>query len=311
MKITRRQLEQKVRRILQEKKGGGWPSEAPKQLPRTEKAGPTPDQVVAAFKQLASLNPPQDAEEQLQQIGGEEKLKDNYKQLSKHFAGADSNPPRIKMPVVEPDKGDIGQDGGDLGDRLEKGELDVKPPFAKEGVQRIAQMVVERLLERRLLAEQSPAQVGAEAAAEADAEEPFPTDLLGKSQAEREEWLTKGTRDGNMQDDSAVTMTPRQIPVSKAFPSQKQVYIDKSLWNILNFTGTKPGGTAFGDADMIAIQQGDTYTILDGHHRWSSAYLSGGPSAKIRVQVLQGLDVPQAIAALRAYGNARGNAQKG
>ena len=61
---------------------------------------------------------------------------------------------------------------------------------------------------------------------------------------------------------------------------------------------------------MIAIKDGGEYVVLDGHHRWSSAFLSGGPSAKVNVQVIDGLNVGEAIAALRAYGNARGNVQK-
>ena len=157
--------------------------------------------------------------------------------------------------------------------------------------------MVERLAERGVIKEQST-------------EEIFPRGL-DKDQAAAEKYLTKGERDGNPTDDSAVTLTKAEIPVGKARPSQKQIYIDKSLWNILKFTGTDPGGTAHGDANMIAIDVGGEYIILDGHHRWSSAFLSGGPTAKVRVQVLKGLDKDNAIAALRSYGNARGNAQKG
>ena len=83
-------------------------------------------------------------------------------------------------------------------------------------------------------------------------------------------------------------------------------------WNILNFGPTEVDGVAHGKPNLIAIQSPDGNNhILDGHHRWSSAWISGGPGAKIRVQALKGLNIPVAIAALRSYGNARDNPQKG
>ena len=302
MKITRSKILEMVKTALNEQEkeasGGGFPGKAPKQMPLSDGSGPKPDEVVAKLMQMAK-GAPNDANKELEKLGGAETLKKNYLLLAKQFQGAAANPDRIEMPVVDPDKADpdIGDDGGDLGKRLKKGQLDFKPPYAKENIQRLARLVVERLAERGVIKEQST-------------EEIFPRGL-DKDQAAAEKYLTKGERDGNPTDDSAVTLTKAEIPVGKARPSQKQVYIDKSLWNILKFTGTDPGGTAHGDANMIAIDVGGEYIILDGHHRWSSAFLSGGPTAKVRVQVLKGLDKDNAIAALRSYGNARGNAQKG
>ena len=107
-------------------------------------------------------------------------------------------------------------------------------------------------------------------------------------------------------------MKPAVITVGQALPTQSQVYVDKSLWNVLNFGGTAPGQKAFAKKnDIIAIESGGKAYILDGHHRWSSAFLSGGPSAKLDVNLIKGLDIAPAIAAMRAYGNARGNKQKG
>jgi hypothetical protein len=311
IKIYKKRLLESVHKIMEQEAegggGGGWPSDPPKAMPRTESGGPTADEVVAKFKEFAAMGPPESAEAEMKKIGGEETLKANYEALAKRFKGSAKNPERIKMPVVDPKKGDIGDDGGDLGARMAKGQLDLKAPFAQESVQHIAKMVVESLRQRGLLVEQEPAAQGGGDGGSLD--DKFPSDLLGdKERAEK--FLTKGDRDGSDTDDSAVTMTKQPIEVGKARPSQKQVYIDKSLWNILNFGGAGKGGTAFGKADMIAIADGGEYIILDGHHRWSSAFLGGGPTAKVNVQVIDGLNTAEAIAALRAYGNARGNKQK-
>ena len=309
IKIYKKRLLESVQRIMeQEAEGGGggsWPADPPKEMARTESSGPSPEEVVAKFKEFAAMGPKQDADGEMAKIGGEEQLMDNYKKLSARFKGSSANPERIKMPVVDPKKGDINDAGGDLGDRMKKGQLDLKPPFAKENVQHIAKMVVETLRQRGLLVEQEPAPQGGGGSLE----DKFPSDLLGDKERS-DAFLTKGERDGSTTDDSAVTMTKGAIPVGSARPSQKQVYIDKSLWNILNYGGTEKGGTAHGDADMIAIKDGNEYIILDGHHRWSSAFLSGGPTAKVNVQIIDGLNMEEAIAALRAYGNARGNKQK-
>lgn len=163
------------------------------------------------------------------------------------------------------------KDMNDLKGRLAKGELDVKPPFAPPPP-------------------------------------PFPKDLAQASDEEQAAFLTKGLRDKNPTDDAGVSLSEQPIDVKDSYPTQSAVYLDKSMWNILSFGPTERGGViAF---KGIAIQDGGKNYILDGHHRWSSAWISGGDSAKMKVQVLTGLDIPTAIAALRSYGNARDNAQK-
>jgi len=259
--------------------GGTWPADAPKDVPLTGKG--IPDDVIReTWARLASMNPPKNAEEELASIGGMDKMIANVRLLEKQFAGADQNPKRIEMPVVDPDRGE-GEYGqvSDLGTDLSQGELDVKPPFAPD-------------------MDSKPS------------EEDFPRDL-NKDPEAASQWLRKGKADGNPNDDSAVTLSPTPIAVSKSYPTQNAVYLDKCMYNIMNFGGTKPGGEAFGKPNLIAIQDGDKNFILDGHHRWASAFVSGGPGASIRVQALKGLDVATAIAALRSYGNAKGNAQKG
>ena len=255
--------------------GGSWPSSPPKNLKITANSNLSGEEIMSAWNSLAAMSPPNDPDKILQEIGGEQQLIQNVKLLESNFSAASSNPPRSEMPVVEPNKGDI----EDLKNRLSKGELDVKPPFAPDG------------------------------ASQPSAED-FPKDLAMADQEEQDDFLTKGLDDNNPTDDSAVTLSPKPIPVKSSFPTQQQVYLDKSMWNIMNFGPTPVGGTAFGKPNLIAINDGDQNYILDGHHRWSSAYVSGGENAQIKVQSLMGLDIPTAISALRSYGNARDNVQK-
>lgn len=318
-KISKKFLVETIKRLLEqeeEKASGSFPADAPKTMPVTESGGPSPEEVVAMFKKLSAMGSPKDGAEQLKQIGGEKALAKNYQLLQQQFKGSSKNPARIKMPVVDPDK-----DLDDLENRIKKGALDLKPPYgkldtqghkAKEAdaanrkdkttthnealVQRIAKLVVERMKSLR----------------EQDLEDVHPQGLNKMPKQVRADYLTKGLKDGDKADDSAVTMTPAVITVGEALPTQSQVYVDKSLWNVLNFGGTPPGEKAFAKKnDIIAIESGGKAYILDGHHRWSSAFLSGGPSAQLDVNLIKGLDIAPAIAALRSYGNARGNKQKG
>jgi len=298
-------------------KGGSWPSKPPKTVKITAGSNLSPEAIQATWQKLASMNPPKDPEQVLASIGGMQALVKNVKGLEKNFAGSGDNPPRIDMPVVDPAK-----DFKDLKGRLAKGMLDLKEPFAnwqaaqsqavtkqgmhgkrKPGMGRMRMKEQQELQEKivKLLKE-----------VKYDMPDKFPTGLDKASDTIQQAFLTKGQADKNPQDDSAVKLAQVPIDVNVSFPTQSEVYLDKSMWNLLNFGPTAPGGTAHGKPNLIAIQSPDGKNfILDGHHRWSSAYISGGPSAKINVQALQGLDVPTAIAALRAYGNARDNTQKG
>ena len=330
-KISKKFLVETIKRLLEQEEeqaasGGGFPPDAPKTMPVTETSGPTAEEVVAKFKEL-SAGAPNDGAKELEQIGGEKVLAKNYELLQKQFAGSGNNPARIKMPVVDPDK-----DLDDLENRIKKGALDLKPPYAKldkKGhkakeagaanrkdetrrlrnealVQKITKLVVERM---KNLREQEEEQ---EQGSEPSLDQVHPQGLNKMPKQVRADYLTKGLKDGDKTDDSAVTMSPAVITVGEALPTQSQVYVDKSLWNILKFTGTAPGQKAFAKKnDIIAIESGGKAYILDGHHRWSSAFLSGGPSAKLDVNLIKGLDIAPAIAALRSYGNARGNKQKG
>jgi len=322
-KISKKFLVETIKRLLEQEEGesaaGSWPGKPPKNLPVTEGGGPKPAEVVAVFKKMAAMGPPNDGAEQLAQIGGEKALAKNYLALQAQFEGSSKNPARIKMPVVDPDK-----DLDDLTKRLEKGALDLKPPYAdidlqghkskeagaanrKDGdrkarnealIRKVARLVIEKM---NKLQEQ-----------ETSLDQIHPQGLNKMPKQVRADYLIKGLKDGDTSDDSAVTMGEAVITVGEALPTQSQVYVDKSLWNVLNFGGTAPGEEAFAKKnDIIAIESKGKAYILDGHHRWSSAFLSGGPTAKLKVNLIKGLDIAPAIAALRSYGNARGNKQKG
>mgnify|MGYP003625816467 FL=1 len=258
-----------------EQGGGSWPADPPKTIKITASSGLDSNTILGAWKKLSSMSPPNDPKKTLAAIGGPEALVKNVKMLEKNFAGAGKNPARIDMPVVDPKK-----DMTDLKNRLSKGALDVKPPFAPDGHDK-------------------------------PSNKDFPRGLDGADQQAQDAFLTKGLKDKDRADDAQVSLGETPIPVKNSYPTQSAVYLDKSLWNILNFGPTKVGGEAFGKPNLIAIQDEDQNYILDGHHRWSSAFISGGPNASIRVQALKGLNIPVAIAALRSYGNARDNKQKG
>ena len=257
--------------------GGSWPADPTKKVPITASGAPSPEVIKKTWDTLAAMNPPNDPRKALAQIGGYDTLIANVQALAGNFAGAASNPARIDMPVVDPAPP---SDLDDLKARLGAGQLDFKPPFAPDGD------------------------------SEPDETE-FPRGLDKVGKPEQGAYLTKGLKDDDPDDDKGVSLSPATIAVVKSYPTQSAVYLDKSMWNILNFGPTPVGKTAFGKPNLIAIQDGEENHILDGHHRWSSAWISGGPGASIRVQALTGLDDKNiAIAALRSYGNARGNAQK-
>ena len=91
-----------------------------------------------------------------------------------------------------------------------------------------------------------------------------------------------------------VTIAPSDVPVSKMVPTQKEIGTDGSLKNIL--TGKHPKGTVeFADyftggavASMpgpFVYQDGESFYIVDGHHRWSQTYCLN-PKASLNCQVL-------------------------
>ena len=231
-KISKKFLVETLKQLIEQEQESakGFPPNPPKNMPVTETGGPKPEEVVALFKQLGASSP-KSGEEQLKQIGGEKALAKNYALLQKQFKGSGNNPARIKMPVVDPKK-----DLGDLEKRIKSGALDLKPPYAKidlkgykakeagaanrkdESQQRMVERLTKLVLEKiKTLQEQ-------------DLDDIHPQGLNKMPKQIRADYLTKGLKDGDKADDSAVTMSPAVITVGQALPTQKQVYVDKSLY---------------------------------------------------------------------------------
>jgi len=240
--------------------------------------------VAAAAKQLYGS---EDAARQalqavLKVVGGEEALALNLAALTKRMAKGpaydlEKIPPRADMPVLDPEQ------FGEFVQRLSAGHLDTKSDFA----------------------DPSPLAEGA-------LDSPnFPDDMHAKSPETKKYFLTKGGRDkGGLDDeDSSVGFNQnQQIPVGKGYPTQQQIYVDKALFNMLNFGAVK-GGELHG-SQVIAVEAGGDYYILDGHHRWASGML-GSPSNTMKAAIISGFNnLSQPLALLRAYGGAVGNSPR-
>jgi len=215
----------------------------------------------------------------LNTVGGKEQLLANFKALQGRMAKGpaydlESIPPRGDMPVLDP------KQFGDFVERLKRGHLDTKDDFAD------ANPIAEGVLD----------------------DPQFPDDMHTKSKEQRAYFLQKGTKDKAGANDSDREIgfdqdTP--IAVGKGYPTQQQIYLDKALFNLLNFGATK-GGQVHG-SQVISVEAGGDYYILDGHHRWASAIL-GSPSNTMLAAIISGFPgLKSALSFLRAYGGAIGN----
>ena len=107
--------------------------------------------------------------------------------------------------------------------------------------------------------------------------------------------LSHGFTNGSDENETVdVTIAASEVPVSKMIPTQKEIGTDGSLKNIL--TGKHPKGTVeFADyfaggavksmPGPFVYQDGDSFYIVDGHHRWSQTYCLN-PHASLNCQVL-------------------------
>ena len=129
-------------------------------------------------------------------------------------------------------------------------------------------------------------------------------------------WLNKGELDGDKKDDQ---LSPHfgVMGVDELHPSQDRVYADKIGWKLLEYGA---GVVApLKDPDLVDPNTGETAApdwryrsivikgglLLDGHHKWALASLSG-KDAKVPVLYLPQLDLPTTINLLRSYGAAQG-----
>jgi len=118
-------------------------------------------------------------------------------------------------------------------------------------------------------------------------------------------FLVKGKHDGDQADDNIDVKVGGSIANSEMKPTQSNILAGKSLLFAF-LQGT--GNTDLSDMGG-AFVTGDG-EILDGHHRWSGAYIgTGGGLTHDNVHIVQG-SKDELLPALTAIGNALGNAQK-
>ena len=118
-------------------------------------------------------------------------------------------------------------------------------------------------------------------------------------------FLVKGKHDGNQTDDSIDVKTKGTIANSKMIPTQSNILAAKSLlFAFLQGTGNSDLSDMGG---AFVTSEGE---ILDGHHRWSGAFIgTGGGLTHSNVHIVQG-NKDDLLPALTAIGNAIGNRQK-
>ncbi len=118
-------------------------------------------------------------------------------------------------------------------------------------------------------------------------------------------FLVKGKHDGNQADDSIDVKVGGDIANSKMIPTQSNILAGKSiLFAFLQGTGNSDL------SDMGGAFVTSAGEILDGHHRWSGAFIgTGGDLNHSNVHIVDG-EASTLIPALTAIGNAIGNPQK-
>lgn len=255
----------------------------------------------------------------LESIGGPEELKSR---IAKIAGGAAGLVPRADMPVFDakknidvknPETGETVASGLQdqvAADLLAKGAVDVVAPFAGDKSTPPAETAasdnkVKEALRRGLRDPYVTAFVVNEYCARNgyllfEEGDPFPTNL---SAADKDNYLTKGMRDGSADDDVGKIPSNKgaQTAVSNLEPSQSDVYLSKAL-------GFAFGRKYEGDPVIFAGNK-----VLDGHHRWAGASLAepGFQMKGIQIGDPSPDGVATALKALRSIGNAMGNAQKG
>ena len=118
-------------------------------------------------------------------------------------------------------------------------------------------------------------------------------------------FLVKGKHDGNQTDDSINVQVGGSLANSEMIPTQSNILAGKSLLFAF-LQGT--GNTDLSDMGGAFVTSAGE--ILDGHHRWSGAYIgTGGGLTHSNVHVVDG-SAEELLPALTAIGNAIGRTQK-
>ncbi len=115
--------------------------------------------------------------------------------------------------------------------------------------------------------------------------------------------VNKGTNDGDLKDDTIISSArgSTNVPLKKLKASQNEVGMLQSLSNVMGGVNATYDGINWGDIDWLVdhMKPGSTITfkaallgaktkdglvVLDGHHRWSQAFMLN-PDAKVNVEL--------------------------
>jgi len=118
-------------------------------------------------------------------------------------------------------------------------------------------------------------------------------------------FLVKGKYDGDQTDDNIDVKVNGSLPNSKMIPTQSNILAAKSL--LFAFLQGVGGSDLTDMGGAFVTSAGE---ILDGHHRWSGAFIgTGGGLTHNNVHIVQG-NKDELLPALTAIGNAIGRSQK-
>ena len=138
-----------------------------------------------------------------------------------------------------------------------------------------------------------------------EAIDPPAKNTLKPETPEAEDYMTSGTKDGNLKDDNITVKIPAEVSAIDAKPTQTNILLAKALGMAIG-----PPEMEGGDIDAWISTDGK---ILDGHHRWAATMLNN-PSAKLGAAGAIDIDAmgdqTKALKHLTAIGNALGNDTK-
>ena len=235
-----------------------------------------------------------------------------------------SGPSKANMPALEGDDASAVEDaltpGGqfniDLESAYSSGEEDfnkwfdglpddAKAKFEKGEVPEVEELEVKeegRLSLTAALFEDKYPRFGSSAFPGSKAGAKSQADVVGKALA----FLTKGMLDGDMADDQIKVSVGGSLSNAAMIPTQSNILAAKSLlFGFLQATGKSD----LADMGGAFVTTGNE--ILDGHHRWSGAYIgTGGGLTHSNVNIVGG-DAKTLIPMLVSLGNALGRDQKG
>ena len=233
---------------------------------------------------------------------GEEELASRISSVSTALPG--TGLPKKEMPALE------GEDAPKVKDALSPGgkyNVDIEAQYAggEESVDAWVNSLSDE--DQKKLASGEEPEVKEESVIR---EEKFPapgtikgggSDPVGQALA----FLVKGKHDGDNSDDNVDVKVNGSMDNSDMIPTQKNILAGKSL--LFAFL-QGVGGTDLSDmGGAFVTSDGE---ILDGHHRWSGAYIATGGSLKHNnVHIVQG-NKDDLLPALTAIGNAIGRDQK-